>query len=193
MKEAFAEQRRIVWACPWDICNQDQAQACRAEMSDTRRTRGCGTYFPASTTSEQAKQMIRSKEPAELVRRGTKGDGTPWLGTWEEIANDYKQAADVEARLGDEARARIDELEQDAARYRRWASFWLGESGEDCLPEAVLRSETLEQLNKAMDGWMNSLPSRPAADRVPSLSTECTKPQSEPQSGVMADIGEKEE
>lgn len=47
-----------VWVCPWGICNTKQAQQCRAEMRRTKCSRGCGTYFPAGTTLEQAKRMI---------------------------------------------------------------------------------------------------------------------------------------
>lgn len=52
-------EQSSAWVCPWGICNHQEAQACRAEMRNTRYTRGCGTYFPAGTTPEQAKEMIR--------------------------------------------------------------------------------------------------------------------------------------
>lgn len=46
------------WVCPWSICNREQAQACRAEMRQTKTKRGCGTLFPAGTTLEQAQRQI---------------------------------------------------------------------------------------------------------------------------------------
>lgn len=49
------------WVCPWGICNHKQAQECRAAMGNTKRTRGCGSYFPPGTTLEQAKAIIGPK------------------------------------------------------------------------------------------------------------------------------------
>lgn len=51
-----------------------------------------------------------ARPDAGLVRRGSYGDGTPWMGTWEEVAGDYKQAAQVEARIADELRAELASL-----------------------------------------------------------------------------------
>jgi hypothetical protein len=48
----------ICWVCPWDICNEAQAQECRAAMGNTKRTRGCGAYFAPGTTLEQARKQI---------------------------------------------------------------------------------------------------------------------------------------
>ncbi len=46
-----------LWVCPWGICNTKQAQECRAAKGTTKR--GCGTRFPATMTSEEARESIQ--------------------------------------------------------------------------------------------------------------------------------------
>lgn len=50
------------------------------------------------------------------IHRGVDGAGNEVFGTMREVLGDYMQAADAEARLGDEARAEVEALKQDAAR-----------------------------------------------------------------------------
>jgi hypothetical protein len=45
-----------------------------------------------------------------IVQRGVTSEGSVWLGTMLDVLTDYKSAADVEAKLGDEARAERDAL-----------------------------------------------------------------------------------
>ena len=49
------------------------------------------------------------------MQRGTTIEGTPWMGTMREVLEDYKSAADTEARWGDEARAEIAGLREALA------------------------------------------------------------------------------
>lgn len=47
------------WVCPWAICSHDQAQECRANVETKgKRLRGCGTYFPADTTPDEARAQV---------------------------------------------------------------------------------------------------------------------------------------
>lgn len=45
---------QAAWVCPWGVCNERQAQACRS----VKTHRGCGGIFPPGTTLEQAKKQI---------------------------------------------------------------------------------------------------------------------------------------
>jgi hypothetical protein len=67
-RQERAAPQPVAWVCPWGICNHQQAQECRTEMRNTRRHRGCGTYFPAGTTPEQAKQMIAAPTTEEAPK-----------------------------------------------------------------------------------------------------------------------------
>lgn len=50
------------------------------------------------------------------MQRGTTIEGTPWMGTMREVLEDYKSAADTEARWGDEARAEVAGLRDELLR-----------------------------------------------------------------------------
>jgi hypothetical protein len=52
-----------------------------------------------------------------VMRRGTKGDGTPWMGTMRECLEDAREAARVESSLGDEARAEVKRLRELLAAH----------------------------------------------------------------------------
>ena len=53
------------------------------------------------------------------MQRGTTIEGTPWMGTMREVLEDYKSAADTEARWGDEARAEVAGLRESIAESLR--------------------------------------------------------------------------
>lgn len=93
------------------------------------------------------------------MQRGTTIEGTPWMGTMREVLEDYKSAADTEARWGDEARAEVAGLRKDAERYR-----WLRDGDEvSDYPYPVMRQggkydfdRTIwfEELDAAIDAAM---------------------------------------
>jgi len=63
------------WICPWGICNQAQAQACRSTI---RRDRfgshaGCGGRFPADMTPEQAKEQVGPPRASGASAAGAAG------------------------------------------------------------------------------------------------------------------------
>ena len=54
------------------------------------------------------------------MQRGTTIEGTPWMGTMREVLEDYKSAADTEAKWGDEARAEVAGLRSTLADSRAY-------------------------------------------------------------------------
>jgi hypothetical protein len=67
-----------VWLCPWEICTHEQAQECRAMMGNTKRKRGCGSYFPAGTTTLEAKIHIgRAADPNAKKPTDSRGPAFP--------------------------------------------------------------------------------------------------------------------
>lgn len=85
------------WICPWGICNEHQAQACREEASPSK---GCGGMFPAGFSVEQAQQMIRPR-PGTPVGAGD-GCGThiPRQLTEADIRRIVREELDRRAALG---------------------------------------------------------------------------------------------
>ena len=63
-------------------------------------------------------QVAALTENGPPMQRGTTIEGTPWMGTMREVLEDYKSAADTEARWGDEARAEVAGLRKALAAAR---------------------------------------------------------------------------
>lgn len=87
MNEVNQLERQVRhWVCPWEICNENQAQACRNDFA-----KGCGQRFPDCTSHEQAKACIESRldrevRPIGYVQRMGSYQGLPNYGclltTW---------------------------------------------------------------------------------------------------------------
>ncbi len=52
-------------------------------------------------------EMEELRQNGPPMARGRRGDGSVKMGTMRDCLNDYKRAAETEARLGDEARAEL--------------------------------------------------------------------------------------
>jgi hypothetical protein len=50
-----SDQQADPWVCPWAICNNEQAQECRAAPWSRD---ACGRRFPPGTTLKEAKGLI---------------------------------------------------------------------------------------------------------------------------------------
>lgn len=68
----------------------------------------------AACYPERIARLLARLEQAErdgpIMERGKRTDGTPYMGTMREVLNDYKSAAQVEAKEGDKARAELAQL-----------------------------------------------------------------------------------
>ena len=64
-------------------------------------------------------QVAALTENGPPMQRGTTIEGTPWMGTMREVLEDYKSAADTEARWGDEARAEVAGLREALTNTRQ--------------------------------------------------------------------------
>lgn len=54
--------QKTIWVCPWKICNEQQAQECRANTQRFKgNASGCGERFPPAMTPEQAAKSILPK------------------------------------------------------------------------------------------------------------------------------------
>lgn len=70
--------------------------------------------YIAEANPERIARLLARLEQAErdgpIMERGKRSDGTPYIGTMREVLNDYKSAAQVEAKDGDRARAELAQL-----------------------------------------------------------------------------------
>ena len=83
-------------------CEQAAEIAQLREYLDAAQRRG----------EELRAQVAALTENGPPMQRGTTIEGTPWMGTMREVLEDYKSAADTEARWGDEARAEVAGLRE---------------------------------------------------------------------------------
>ena len=90
-------------------CEQAAEIAQLREYLDAAQRRG----------EELRAQVAALTENGPPMQRGTTIEGTPWMGTMREVLEDYKSAADTEARWGDEARAEVAGLRESIAESLR--------------------------------------------------------------------------
>lgn len=64
----------------------------------------------ADRLEEQQARIAELEQNGPEMQRGVNGAGAPWMGTMRQVLEDYKTAAATEAKLGDEARAALDDL-----------------------------------------------------------------------------------
>ena len=76
-------------------------------------------------------QVAALTENGPPMQRGTTIEGTPWMGTMREVLEDYKSAADTEARWGDEARAEVAGLRKALAAAIRQNEHDMLMTGEE--------------------------------------------------------------
>ena len=91
-------------------CEQAAEIAQLREYLDAAQRRG----------EELRAQVAALTENGPPMQRGTTIEGTPWMGTMREVLEDYKSAADTEARWGDEARAEVAGLRSTLADSRAY-------------------------------------------------------------------------
>lgn len=93
------------------ICEQAAEIAQLREYLDAAQRRG----------EELRAQVAALTENGPPMQRGTTIEGTPWMGTMRDVLEDYKSAADTEARWGDEARAEVAGLREALQAIERSA------------------------------------------------------------------------
>ena len=91
-------------------CEQAAEIAQLREYLDAAQRRG----------EELRAQVAALTENGPPMQRGTTIEGTPWMGTMREVLEDYKSAADTEAKWGDEARAEVAGLRSTLADSRAY-------------------------------------------------------------------------
>lgn len=99
-------------------------------------------------------QVAALTENGPPMQRGTTIEGTPWMGTMREVLEDYKSAADTEARWGDEARAEVAGLRKALAAAIRQNEHDMLMTGEELrAARAALGDKTPNvRANRANDG-----------------------------------------
>ena len=88
-------------------------------------------------------QVAALTENGPPMQRGTTIEGTPWMGTMREVLEDYKSAADTEARWGDEARAEVAGLRSTLADSHAYAER-LKQRIDEMMTERDVRIKVLE-------------------------------------------------
>jgi hypothetical protein len=80
--------------------------------------------WPAAESAQGQREVVAPALLAELeelrkngpvIRRGSRGDGVPWMGTMREVLEDYKQAAHIEAQARREAMTELRALKAPQA------------------------------------------------------------------------------
>ena len=102
-------------------CEQAAEIAQLREYLDAAQRRG----------EELRAQVAALTENGPPMQRGTTIEGTPWMGTMREVLEDYKSAADTEARWGDEARAEVAGLRKALAAAIRQNEHDMLMTGEE--------------------------------------------------------------
>jgi hypothetical protein len=111
-------------------------------------------YADACTGALQERVKVLEQD-GPTMQRGTSGDGTTWMGTMRECLQDAQDAAVTEARLGDEARARVKVLERlvtDAAYTLGKARVWNGMGWTYNPLHPAHYTQMYERLRNACDG-----------------------------------------
>ena len=125
-------------------CEQAAEIAQLREYLDAAQRRG----------EELRAQVAALTENGPPMQRGTTIEGTPWMGTMREVLEDYKSAADTEARWGDEARAEVAGLRKALAAAIRQNEHDMLMTGEELrAARAALGDKTPNvRANRANDG-----------------------------------------
>ena len=89
-------------------------------------------------------QVAALTENGPPMQRGTTIEGTPWMGTMREVLEDYKSAADTEAKWGDEARAEVAGLRSTLADSRAYVER-LKKRIDEMMTERDARIKVLEE------------------------------------------------
>ena len=117
------------------IYTPDQMHAHAAAVSAERDAEiaGLREYLDAAQRrgEELRAQVAALTENGPPMQRGTTIEGTPWMGTMREVLEDYKSAADTEARWGDEARAEVAGLREALAAAIRQNEHDMLMTGEE--------------------------------------------------------------
>lgn len=132
-------------------------------------------YCPGLIARRDAIEFARAIEAAHgigvapsddgpIMRRGSRGDGSDWMGTMRECLEDAQEAARVEAALGDEARAEVKRLRAllDAAGVK-----------VDAQPSTVDRLRALMAEAAATPGKAVELPPDLAAELSAESAAQC--------------------
>ena len=90
------------------------------------------------------------------MQRGTTIEGTPWMGTMREVLEDYKSAADTEAKWGDEARAEVAGLRSTLADSRAYVER-LKKRIDEMMTERDARIKVLEDALTKIDAIRNDI------------------------------------
>ena len=114
-------------------CEQAAEIAQLREYLDAAQRRG----------EELRAQVAALTENGPPMQRGTTIEGTPWMGTMREVLEDYKSAADTEARWGDEARAEVAGLRSTLADSRAYVER-LKQRIDEMMTEQDARIKLLE-------------------------------------------------
>ena len=79
--------------------------------------------WQAATAARDA-EIAALKESGPLMERGTDDDGKPFMGTMHQVLQDYRSAADAEAREADRLNTQIVALKAEIGTERTTASPW---------------------------------------------------------------------
>ena len=109
------------------------AHAAAVSAAKDAEIAGLREYLDAAQRrgEELRAQVAALTENGPPMQRGTTIEGTPWMGTMREVLEDYKSAADTEARWGDEARAEVAGLRKALAAAIRQNEHDMLMTGEE--------------------------------------------------------------
>ena len=109
------------------------AHAAAVTAAKDAEIAGLREYLDAAQRrgEELRAQVAALTENGPPMQRGTTIEGTPWMGTMREVLEDYKSAADTEARWGDEARAEVAGLRKALAAAIRQNEHDMLMTGEE--------------------------------------------------------------
>ena len=118
---------------PLYTADQMHAHAAAVSAAKDAEIAGLREYLDAAQRrgEELRAQVAALTENGPPMQRGTTIEGTPWMGTMREVLEDYKSAADTEARWGDEARAEVAGLRKALAAAIRQNEHDMLMTGEE--------------------------------------------------------------
>jgi len=109
------------------------AHAAAVSAAKDAEIAGLREYLDAAQRrgEELRAQVAALTENGPPMQRGTTIEGTPLMGTMREVLEDYKSAADTEAKWGDEARAEVAGLRKALAAAIRQNEHDMLMTGEE--------------------------------------------------------------
>lgn len=121
------------------------AHAAAVTAAKDAEIAGLREYLDAAQRrgEELRAQVAALTENGPPMQRGTTIEGTPWMGTMREVLEDYKSAADTEAKWGDEARAEVAGLRSTLADSRAYVER-LKKRIDEMMTERDARIKVLE-------------------------------------------------